>query len=92
VGHRTRATVSGHYAPCLSVATRHAAVKQPALHPPMPVVATANVTVHRAAVNDVDFRTRAARSSVCNGLLSRNSETNLQSELPWYAPAEYVSS
>jgi hypothetical protein len=28
-----------------------------------------NVTVHRAAANDVDFRIRAARGSVCNGLL-----------------------
>ncbi len=28
----------------------------------------ANVTVHRAAANDVDFRTRAARGSVWNGL------------------------
>jgi len=28
-----------------------------------------NVTVHGAAANDVDFRTRAARGSVCNGLL-----------------------
>ncbi len=28
-----------------------------------------NVTVHRAAANDIDFRSRAARGSVCNGLL-----------------------
>ncbi len=27
-----------------------------------------NVTVHRAAVDDIEFRTRAARGSVCNGL------------------------
>jgi hypothetical protein len=30
-----------------------------------------NGTVHRAAANDADFRTRAARGSVCNGLLFR---------------------
>ncbi len=29
-----------------------------------------NVTVHRAAANDIDFKTRAARGSVCNGWLS----------------------
>jgi len=29
----------------------------------------ANGTVHRAAANDIDFRIRAARGSVCNGLL-----------------------
>jgi hypothetical protein len=29
-----------------------------------------NDPVHRAAANDVDFRTRAARGSVCNGLLA----------------------
>jgi hypothetical protein len=29
-----------------------------------------NATVHRAAANDFDFRNRAARGSVCNGLLS----------------------
>ena len=34
------------------------------------IVLGPNVTVHRAAANDVDFRTRAARGSVCNGLLS----------------------
>ncbi|MFN5707851.1 MAG: hypothetical protein ACK48X_07340 [Planctomycetota bacterium] len=28
-----------------------------------------NATVHRAAANDIDFRNRAARGSVCNGLL-----------------------
>lgn len=27
-----------------------------------------NVTVHRAAANDIDLRNRAARGSVCNGL------------------------
>jgi len=27
-----------------------------------------NGTVHRAAANDIDFRNRAARGSVCNGL------------------------
>ena len=29
-----------------------------------------NVTVHRAAANDIDFISRATRGSVCNGLLS----------------------
>ncbi|TWT78619.1 hypothetical protein CA13_00150 [Planctomycetes bacterium CA13] len=29
-----------------------------------------NVTVHRAAANDIDFRIRAAAASVCNGWLS----------------------
>ena len=29
-----------------------------------------NDTVHPAAANDIDFKTRAARGSVCNGLLS----------------------
>jgi hypothetical protein len=29
----------------------------------------ANDPVHRAAANDVDFRTRAARGSVCNGIV-----------------------
>jgi hypothetical protein len=28
----------------------------------------ANATVHRAAANDIDFRNRATRGSVCNGL------------------------
>jgi hypothetical protein len=28
-----------------------------------------NDSVHRAAANDIDFRNRAARGSVCNGLL-----------------------
>ena len=28
-----------------------------------------NATVHRAAANDIDFRNRTARGSVCNGLL-----------------------
>jgi hypothetical protein len=28
----------------------------------------ANTTVHRAALNDIDFRNRVARGSVCNGL------------------------
>jgi len=28
-----------------------------------------NGTVHRAAADDVDLRTRAARGSACNGLL-----------------------
>jgi hypothetical protein len=32
------------------------------------LLAPPNVPVHRAAANDVDFRTRAARGSVCNGL------------------------
>ena len=27
-----------------------------------------NDTVHRAAANDIDFKNRAARGSVCNGL------------------------
>ena len=30
---------------------------------------THNVTVHRAAANDINFKTRAARGSVCNGLV-----------------------
>ena len=29
-----------------------------------------NDTVHRAAANEADFRTRSARGSVCNGLLA----------------------
>jgi hypothetical protein len=29
-----------------------------------------NASVHRAAANDVDFKTRDPRGSVCNGLLS----------------------
>jgi hypothetical protein len=29
---------------------------------------TPNDTVHRAAANDIDFKTRATRGSVCNGL------------------------
>ena len=33
-----------------------------------------NVTVHRAAANDIDFRNRAARGFVCNGLLFRVSD------------------
>ena len=32
-----------------------------------------NVTVHRAAANDIDFKT-AARGSVCNGLLGSYSQ------------------
>ncbi len=28
-----------------------------------------NVTVHRAAANSIDIKIRAARGSVCNGLL-----------------------
>ena len=32
-------------------------------------VVSTNVTVHRAAPNDVEFKTRATRGSVCNGLL-----------------------
>ena len=32
-------------------------------------VLLANATVHRAAANDIDFRIRAARGSVWNGLL-----------------------
>jgi hypothetical protein len=32
-------------------------------------ILTPNGTVHRAAANGVNFRTRAARGSVCNGLL-----------------------
>ena len=38
-----------------------------------------NDTVHRAAVKDVDFRTRAARASVCNGLLFVSSRYWLRS-------------
>jgi hypothetical protein len=32
------------------------------------VLRSHNATVHRAAANDVDFKTRATRGSVCNGL------------------------
>jgi hypothetical protein len=44
-----------------------------------------NVTVHRAAENYVDFRNRAARGSVCNGLLCH---VWVERSVSWYVVSD----